>query len=107
MSGVLSAFFFPHDQSYEWLEALGISGAAAPLTLYGLAAMDCALGVALLIGYRLLQVITVQIFVMVGYLVVISFGLPEFWLHPFGPLLKNIPMLAASLILMVMEEEKP
>lgn len=107
ISGVVSSLFFPPARSYEWLAVLGFTGALAPLTLYGLAAMDVALGVALLIGYRVNRIIALQIFAMLFYMGVIGVGLPEFWLHPFGPLVKNLPLLVASLVLMVLEGEKP
>jgi DoxX-like family len=34
-----------------------------------------------------------QALLVLIYTVVISIYLPEFWLHPFGPILKNIPFL--------------
>jgi hypothetical protein len=42
---------------------------------------------------------------IVGYSLIITIRLPEYWLHPFGPLLKNLPMLAA--IFLLHEFEKP
>ena len=105
-SGLVSAFFFPPEQSYAWLAALGITGMPAPLFLYGLAALDILLGTALLIGYRLRATIALQIIATLAYSVVIAVGLPEFWLHPFAPLVKNIPLLIASLILAVLEGER-
>jgi hypothetical protein len=36
--------------------------------------------------------------------VIISFQLPEFWLHPYGPMIKNLPMLAAIYCLYVLEQ---
>ena len=40
-SGIVSLFFFPHEQSYQFLAGIrGITGSAAPITLYGLALMD-------------------------------------------------------------------
>ena len=38
------------------------------------------------------------------YTVVIAWKLPEFLLHPYGPLTKNLPMLAAICLLYEMEE---
>jgi hypothetical protein len=35
-----------------------------------------------------------QIATIVGYTAIITVALPHYWLHPFGPLLKNLPMLA-------------
>ena len=41
---------------------------------------------------------------MLGYSVIIAIFLPEFWLHPFGPLLKNVPLLAAIVMLHEFED---
>jgi hypothetical protein len=40
-----------------------------------------------------------QMALIVGYSIIITIRLPEYWLHPFGPLLKNLPMLVAILFL--------
>jgi hypothetical protein len=45
----------------------------------------------------------VQMMLIVGYTIIISIGLPEFWLHPYGPILKNLPMLAAIYLLYALE----
>ena len=44
---------------------------------------------------------------IVLYTVIISWRLPEFWLHPYGPLLKNLPMLAVLLLLYTLEPDSP
>jgi hypothetical protein len=44
-----------------------------------------------------------QIALIIGYTLIISVALPEFWLHPFGPVLKNVPLLAAILALHELE----
>jgi hypothetical protein len=41
------------------------------------------------------------------YTLTITFTLPEFWMHPFGPVLKNIPLLATLLVYLTLEGEKP
>jgi len=46
-----------------------------------------------------------QIALIVGYTAIITARLPEFWLHPYGPVLKNLPMLAALWLLL--EFERP
>jgi hypothetical protein len=39
------------------------------------------------------------------YSVVIALKLPEFLVHPFGPLIKNLPLLAAIWLLFHLEEK--
>jgi hypothetical protein len=48
----------------------------------------------------------VQMGVILAYSAVIAVALPEFLIDPFGPILKNVPMLAA-LILLFSEETRP
>jgi uncharacterized protein YbjT (DUF2867 family) len=106
-TGWISAFVYPAEESYRMLSRVGIEGGLAPLVLYGASLADFVLGLALLLRWRLRQVVTVQIAIMLAYMGVISLFLPEYWLHPFGPLIKNLPLLAATLIMLILEEEKP
>jgi len=106
-SGIVSIFFFPPEQSYQFLEASGISGSAAPITLYGLALMDITLGLATLFAYRIRSLMISQLTIIFLYTITITFTLPEFWLHPFGPVLKNIPLLVTLLVYLNLEGEKP
>jgi len=45
-----------------------------------------------------------QLAVMLGYTLILVFAMPELWLHPFGPLLKNLPLAAAILALHQLED---
>jgi len=45
-----------------------------------------------------------QIAVVLAYTAIISVRLPQLWLEPFGPVLKNLPVLAALWLLYVTEE---
>jgi len=44
-----------------------------------------------------------QLALIAFYTAAISWAMPEFWLHPFGPLSKNLPMCAAIALLWAME----
>lgn len=102
-TGLISAFIFPASESYALLAALGIDGWMAPLALYGAATLDIALGAALLLRWQVAWVGAVQITVIVVYSVLIAIGLSEYWLHPFGPITKNIPLVIATLLVMATE----
>ncbi|ASF47993.1 SDR family oxidoreductase [Methylovulum psychrotolerans] len=104
-SGITSLWFYPHPLSYELLAATGVTGNAAPLLLYGLAFLDMTLGVATLCRYRPVALLTGQLMMVAFYTVVISVALPEFWFHPFGPLLKNLPFLMTLYIYRQLEGE--
>lgn len=104
-TGIVSAFVFPIEQSYAMLAKVGITGFWAPLMLYGAAATDVALGVATLMAYRLRLVVLIQIAVIMLYSIIITFSQPEQWLHPFGPVSKNIPLIVATLTMLVLEKK--
>lgn len=103
-SGLTSAFFFPEHESLALLAAAGITGAPAPWVLYGAAAMDLLLGVALLVRFHVVRVGILQLLAMLAYTAVITVNLPEFWLHPFAPIAKNIPIFIATLAVMAAEK---
>ncbi len=102
-TGLISAFAFPASGSYALLAPLGIDGWMAPLALYGAATLDIALGAAMLLRWQVARVGAVQIAVIVAYSLLVAVGLPDYWLHPFGPITKNIPLVVATLIVMATE----
>lgn len=105
-TGVISAFVFPFEQSIAMLAKAGITGVWAPIMLYGAAATDIALGFATLLAYRISLVGMIQISVIVLYTTIITFSQFEQWLHPFGPVSKNIPLIVATLIMIVLERKR-
>ena len=102
-TGVVSAFLYPQQDSYALLRQVGISGLMLPVLLYGAAAIDSLLGLALLLKKCLPQVVYVQTAVIVFYTLIITLALPEYWFHPYGPVSKNIPLLVATWVLLAME----
>jgi uncharacterized protein YbjT (DUF2867 family) len=102
-AAMVSALLYPAADSYALLAETGIQGIFAPLALYGAAALDLALGIAVLARYRLRETVWLQTAVIIGYMLIMSWALPEYWLHPFGPLTKNVPLLAAIFIMYAME----
>jgi uncharacterized protein YbjT (DUF2867 family) len=104
VTGIVSLGLYPVADSYALLARVGIAGAIAPLMLYGAALMDLAFGIATLVMKRRRRLWIAQLVAMLFYTAVISWKLPEFWLHPYGPLLKNLPMAAAIWLLLELEE---
>jgi nucleoside-diphosphate-sugar epimerase len=104
VTGVLSFGVYPVEESYALLARLGITGPWASLALYGAASLDLALGVGTLLLRRRILLWCLQIALMLSYMLLITWALPEFWLHPFGPILKNLPMLAAVGVLLALEK---
>lgn len=104
-TGIVSAFVFPVEQSYALLARVGIEGIWAPVMLYGAALTDFALGVATLAAWRLHWIAAIQIAVMALYTLIITFTQPEQWIHPFGPISKNVPLIVATLAMVVLERK--
>lgn len=91
-TGALSLGIYPRADSLSLLERVGLHGTTALITLYLAAALDIVLG--LLTLFRPSQFLwQAQAMLIVAYTLIISLWLPEFWLHPFGPILKNLPVL--------------
>ncbi len=105
-TGLVSAFVFPIEQSYAMLAQAGIVGIWQPIMLYVAAATDLLLGVATLFSFRLHLVVLLQISAILLYSVIITLWLPAHWAHPFGAMSKNLPLVVATLIMLVMEGRK-
>jgi len=101
-AGLASAFFYPLQESYALLDRVGLSGTMATAALFGAAALDLGLGLATLGDRWLRPALLAQLLVMFFYTLVISLFIPELWLHPFGPVVKNLPLAVATLILLVL-----
>lgn len=86
------------EVSLDLLASAGISGNFSLLALYTAVTLDLALG--LLTLWKPTQKLWLaQIALVLSYTVFLTLKLPQFWSHPFGPLLKNLPILAALLFL--------
>ncbi|HSV29901.1 MAG TPA: SDR family oxidoreductase, partial [Candidatus Omnitrophota bacterium] len=102
-TGLLSFGLYPVADSHRMLAEVGLSGLPADAALYGAAAVDLALGALLLARWRPVAVGTAMLATMAAFSL-IALGLPaEYWLHPFAPLLKNLPIAAATLVMMALE----
>ena len=104
VAGVVSMGIYPVAESYALLARVGITGSLAPVALYGASAIDFAFGIGTLFMRRRKFLWLAQVILIVVYTVTISFYLPEFWLHPFGPLVKNLPILAIIWLLYELEK---
>jgi len=102
-TGIVSLGLYSTQSSYSLLARVGVSDGLATILLYGAATIDLALGVATLLVNRGRLLWILQGTLIILYTVIISVRLPEFWLHPFGPLIKNLPMLAAIVALYYLE----
>lgn len=107
IAGVVSLGLYPVEESLALLARTGLTGSPAYIALYGAAVLDLLLGAATLLSAFVIRrraLWLTQIAVIVGYTAIITVALPELWLHPFGPVAKNLPLLAALLLLYYLEE---
>lgn len=102
-TGIVSLGLYPVADSYALLARVGLTGAVATLALYGAAALDLAFGIGIFVLRDRRWLWRAQMAVITGYSIIIAIWLPEQWLHPYGPITKNLPMLAAILLLHEME----
>ncbi|KRB95885.1 SDR family oxidoreductase [Duganella sp. Root198D2] len=102
-TALVSALIYPRAGSLALLAGVGIQGVPAVVALYGAAALDAALGIACIMRPRRALWLA-QGALILGYSVAIAACLPEYLWHPFGPLLKNLPILAILVILYAEEK---
>lgn len=108
-TAAVSAGLYPVEQSHGLLARAGVPPALQPAALYGAAALDALLGLLTLAPLRpraARRLWAAQALLIAGYTAVITLRLPEFWLHPYGPLTKNLPMLALLAWLWATERRK-
>ncbi len=103
-TAIVSFGVYPVSESYALLARVGLTGAAASAALYGAAVIDLAFGIGVFALRDRRWLWRAQIALIVGYSLITAIALPEFWLHPFGPMLKNLPLLAAILLLHEFED---
>ena len=101
-TGIVSLGVYPVGDSLDLLRRAGVPAPLRPAALHGAALLDLAFGVLALwpLGARAARALWLaQGALIVLYTVVITLRLPEFWLHPYGPLTKNLPILAVLWLL--------
>lgn len=91
-TGLTSVFFSP-EIGYEILANANITGAIADVSIYAGGFLDIILGLWLITSVKSKLCCIVQVCVIAIYTLLLTFIDPSFWLHPFGPIVKNIPIV--------------
>jgi len=102
-SGVVSAFLYPQPLALELLHEIGVYAPYDVPLLYMASFLDITIGILMLTGYRLQALLYLQLLVIGVYTLLLTLLSPYHWLHPFGPVLKNLPLLFAIYILAKLE----
>ena len=96
----LTSVYFARYTGYEILSKGGVEGLLADTFIFGGGALDIIIGIWLISGFYLRQCCKIQILLIIVYSILLTIIDPTYWLHPFGPLTKNIPILVLILVLL-------
>lgn len=105
-SGLVVAFADARSQAEAILSAAGFGSAFLPVMIWAGAVFDTGLGVLLLVRWRARLIGAAMLGLSLGYVAVLSYGVPEIWLDPLGALLKIVPLMAATLVMMAIEDDR-
>lgn len=100
-SGVIG-FVTPMADTAETLSALNVPQNLSAELIYAVSTLDVILGVMLLIGWRVELAGVLMLLSLLAYTLMIGIALPSAWMTPFGGLIKNLPLIPAVLIMMVL-----
>ena len=103
ITAAVTLFAWPIEDSVAMVERTGLTGALALAAVYAGALLDTAFGIATLTVRRARWLWIAQAAVILVYSAIIAVALPEFLAHPFGPVVKNLPILALLALLYGME----
>ncbi|HEX7412812.1 MAG TPA: DoxX-like family protein, partial [Bacteroidia bacterium] len=101
-SGVSSLISW--DESISLMKEIGANDKYAILFIYLGSIADILLGCGIFWKRWRRQVLVIQIIFISIYTMILSIFAPHYWLHPFGLLSKNIPLIALSFYLYRVKE---
>ncbi len=101
----IAGFLNPAEMSVAQLSVAGVPVVAAmPLVILASSA-DIGFGVLALTRHVRIAAVC-MLFMLVAYTLFLGSALPALWLEPFGSLLKNLPLIPAVLILLVLQDRR-
>ncbi len=101
----IAGFVQPLDRSLALLGAADIPAAAGEALVYGASGADLAIGLLALTG-RVRLAATLMLLSLLAYTLFLGIASPGLWLEPFGSLAKNIPLIPAVLVLLVLSDRR-
>jgi uncharacterized protein YbjT (DUF2867 family) len=105
LSGLVG-LFTPVEMIQPLLAESGLPIGAGQWLIVLVSLLDLGLGCAFLFAWRVQWAGWLMILMLLGYSVFIGLMLPRFWMEPFGSLIKNIPLLPAILVAMVLDQRR-
>lgn len=91
-TGLTSVYLSPNI-GYQILASANITGVLADIAINAGGILDIMLGVWLIASFKIKVCCIVQVSVIALYTILLTFIDAGFWLHPFGPITKNIPII--------------
>jgi len=105
LSGLVG-FLAPAAKISQIATGLGLRPEVFSWWAYAADGANLAIGVCLFLRLAPFATAVVQLCAIAGYTLALSLAMPDLWIDPFGPLLKNIPIAIAVLVLAAIEEER-
>jgi len=102
----LAGFLAVGDWTPRLVASLGIANSFALVLLIAACVCDLAIGALLVARWRPRALAGIQVAVIAAYTIAATAMEPGLWFAPLGPLLKNLPIVAAALALGAIEEER-
>lgn len=95
----LTSIYFDYETGYELLINFGFSDSITRALICSGAILDIGLGFWTLSNKQMKLCYVIQIVVITSYTILLTIIEPSYWLHPFGPVSKNLPIIMLILIL--------
>jgi hypothetical protein len=83
-----------------------LSDGVASAVVWASCLLDIAIGTALLARRRPSAIAALQLAVVAAYTTGLTVAQPSLWADPFGPLLKNLPIMIAIMMLAAIENDR-
>ncbi len=105
-TGLVVLFLSPIEESVALMAPLGLPARPALLLIILVALAEIVLGGLTLINWHVRLWSLIQMGLIVAFTLILTILYPELWFHPFGPISKNVPLLAATIILYSWESQR-
>ncbi len=99
-----TSFWWGRQIGYEALALQDITGSFADMCINAGSLLDGLIGLWLLSNYRIRLCYRLQILMIIAYSILLTLIAPQFWLHPFGPITKNIPIVSLLFLLIQLDD---
>ncbi|MBK6801322.1 MAG: SDR family oxidoreductase [Novosphingobium sp.] len=97
-ASALAGFLHGAEWTRQFGQAAGLPQPLAELARIATSALDIGVGLLVLLDRRGRWATMVQLAMVLGYTVVLSWALPQLWADPLGAMLKNLPVLVLILV---------